>query len=228
MTAGEKPVLGYWDLRGLCEPIRLLLAYTGTDYEERNFKDRSEWESVKPTLGLDWPNLPYFIDGEVKLSQSTAILRHIARQHGLSGKSEAEMRRIDLVLDQSKDFFNSTFAKMCYDPDFHSKKDEFLSTLPQKLQEYEKFLGTGEWFAGENISFVDFIMYERLDWMRYFNVESVVKCTNLLAFMKRFEKLPKIEKYFNSGRYKKRPILAHMAQWGNKYEERVKHPLENV
>ena len=53
------------------------------------------------------------------------------------------------------------------------------------MQEYEKFLGTGEWFAGENISFVDFIMYERLDWMRYFNVESVVKCTNLLAFMKR-------------------------------------------
>ena len=59
-----------------------------------------------------------FISGEIKLSQSTAIIRHIARQHGLSGKSQAEMRRIDLVLDQSKDFFNSTFAKMCYDPDF--------------------------------------------------------------------------------------------------------------
>ena len=115
------------------------------------------------------------------------------------------------------------------------------------MQEYENFLGTGKWFAGEHLSFVDFIMYERLDWMRYFNVESVVKCTNLLAFMKRFllpylscfphilsilfcrfEKLPKIEEYFNSGRYKKRPILAHMAQWGNKYEERVRHPLENV
>ena len=62
---------------------------------------------------------------------------------------------------------------------------EFLNTLPQKLQEFEKFLGTGEWFAGDNISFVDFIMYETLDWMRYFNVESVVKCTNLLAFLRR-------------------------------------------
>ena len=29
-------------------------------------------------------------------------------------------------------------------------------------------------------------------------------------------------------RYKKRPILAHMANWGNKFEERVKHPLENA
>ena len=114
------------------------MAFTGTDYEERNFKDRSEWESVKPTLGLDWPNLPYFIDGEVKLSQSTAILRHIARQHGLSGKSEAEMRRIDLVLDQSKDFFNSTFAKMCYDPDFVRLIKPL--TNPQSLIIYLNFL----------------------------------------------------------------------------------------
>ena len=69
----------------------------------------------------DFKNAPLhyaFHSGEIKLSQSTAILRHIARQHGLSGKSDAEMRRIDLILDQSKDFFNSTFAKMCYDPDF--------------------------------------------------------------------------------------------------------------
>ena len=71
----------------------------------------------------DFKNVPafvyvHFISGEIKLSQSTAIIRHIARQHGLSGKSDAEMRRIDLILDQSKDFFNSTFAKMCYDPDF--------------------------------------------------------------------------------------------------------------
>jgi len=229
MTSVDKPALGYWDLRGLCEPIRLLLAYTGIDYEERTFGGASgpDWASVKPTLGLDFPNLPHFIDGEIKLSQSTAILRHIARQHGLSGKSDEEMRRIDLILDQSTDF-KMGFARMCYDPDFEKKKVEFLNTLPQKLQEFEKFLGTGEWFAGGNISFVDFIMYETLDWMRYFNVESVVKCTNLLAFMRRFEKLPKIEEYMNSGGYKKRPIFAKMAVWGNEYEERTKHPLENV
>ena len=52
----------------MCEPIRLLLAYTGTDYEDRRLVDRSEWASVKPTLGLDFPNLPYFIDGEAAFS----------------------------------------------------------------------------------------------------------------------------------------------------------------
>ena len=53
------------------------------------------------------------------MSQSTAILRHLARQHGLGGKSDAEMRRIDLVLDQSTDF-KMGFARMCYDPEFVS------------------------------------------------------------------------------------------------------------
>ena len=54
--------------RQLCEPIRLLLAYTGIDYEERTFGGANgpDWTSVKPTLGLDFPNLPHFIDGEAE------------------------------------------------------------------------------------------------------------------------------------------------------------------
>ena len=60
------------------------------------------------------------------MSQSTAILRHLARQHGLCGKSDAEMRRIDLVLDQSTDF-KMGFARMCYDPEFVSLKLQRLA-----------------------------------------------------------------------------------------------------
>jgi len=41
---------------------------------------------IKHSLGLDFPNLPYYIDGEVKLTQTNAILRHISRKHGLDGK----------------------------------------------------------------------------------------------------------------------------------------------
>ena len=53
-----------------------MLAYTGTtdDVEEVKYQfgagpdfDRSEWLKVKFTLGLDFPNLPYYIDGSVSL-----------------------------------------------------------------------------------------------------------------------------------------------------------------
>ena len=44
------PVLCYWDIRGLAQPIRLLLAHTGTEYEDRQLScgpgpkfDKSCW-----------------------------------------------------------------------------------------------------------------------------------------------------------------------------------------
>ncbi|XP_064633670.1 glutathione S-transferase-like [Lineus longissimus] len=84
------PVLGYWDSRGLGGPIRLLLAYCKEDFEDKHFVcgDGPEfsmecWHSVKDTLGLPFPNLPYYIDGDVKITQSNAICRHIARKHDL-------------------------------------------------------------------------------------------------------------------------------------------------
>uniref|UniRef100_A0A8B9DWX2 glutathione transferase n=1 Tax=Anser cygnoides TaxID=8845 RepID=A0A8B9DWX2_ANSCY len=45
--------------------------------------DKSQWINEKEKLGLDFPNLPYFIDGSTKLTQSNAILRYIARKHNM-------------------------------------------------------------------------------------------------------------------------------------------------
>uniref|UniRef100_A0A4X1UTN1 glutathione transferase n=1 Tax=Sus scrofa TaxID=9823 RepID=A0A4X1UTN1_PIG len=45
--------------------------------------DRGQWLSDKFKLGLDFPNLPYLIDGAHKLTQSNAILRYIARKHNM-------------------------------------------------------------------------------------------------------------------------------------------------
>lgn len=63
-------ILGYWDMRRLADAIRLLLEYTASTYAEKYRYvgdapgyDRSQWLSDKFTLGLDFPNLPYLIDG---------------------------------------------------------------------------------------------------------------------------------------------------------------------
>jgi glutathione S-transferase len=84
--------LCYWDIRGLAQPIRLLLEYTGTQYEDKKLScgpppsfDKSCWLDNKFSLGLDFPNLPYYIDGDVKLTQSNAILKHIGRKNNLVG-----------------------------------------------------------------------------------------------------------------------------------------------
>ena len=82
------------------------MTYLGVDFDEHQYEqgdapdyDRSAWLSVKETLGLTFPNLPYFIDGETKLTETNAIMKYIAAKHGpeLLGETPAEMARVEMV-----------------------------------------------------------------------------------------------------------------------------------
>jgi glutathione S-transferase len=82
------PVLAYWGIRGLANSIRQLLEYVGEKYEFKDYNTVPEpgWFGEKFNLGLEFPNLPYYIDQNVKLTQSGAILRYLARKHKLVAK----------------------------------------------------------------------------------------------------------------------------------------------
>ncbi|XP_039393633.1 glutathione S-transferase 2-like [Mauremys reevesii] len=217
--------LGYWDIRGLAHAIRLLLEYTGTPYEDKQYSpsgegpdyDRSQWTNEKEKLGLDFPNLPYLIDGQTKLTQSNAILRYIARKHKMAGESEEEMQRVDMLENQVMDF-RLAFARIVYNPDFEKLKPEYLEQLPGKLKLFSQFLGDRKWFAGEKLTYVDFLMYDVLDQHRMFVPKCLDKLKNLKDFLDRFEALEKIAVYMSSGRYMKAPIFWRAAQWSNKKE----------
>ncbi|XP_049528961.1 glutathione S-transferase Mu 6 [Dermacentor silvarum] len=112
-------VLGYWDIRGLGEPIRYLLAHAGVPYEDKRYSygkgpepSRDEWLAEKYKLDLDFPNLPYLIDGDVRMTQSQAILRYLGRKLGLVPKDEETLRRVDMLEHQVvKTLGPSTFRK---------------------------------------------------------------------------------------------------------------------
>lgn len=67
--------LAYWDIRGLASPIRNLLRYAAVDFEDEALAIEGppytleNWYNQKFTLELDFPNLPYLIDGDLKLTQ---------------------------------------------------------------------------------------------------------------------------------------------------------------
>nr|ACE81254.1 glutathione S-transferase mu4 [Tigriopus japonicus] len=214
------PVLCYWDIRGLAQPIRLLLEYTGTKFEDKQLVcgpgpnyDKSVWTNEKHKLGLDFPNLPYFVDGDRKITQSNAILRYIARKHNLLGQTEEEQMRVDIMAEQSMDFRNG-LVRLCYNQSFDQVKDDYLAALVSKLDEFAKFLGDRPWFAGESLTFVDFIMYELLDQHRVLAPEVVNQSPKLVDYLNRFEKLPPIEAYMKSDRFMKRPLNNRMAKFG--------------
>ncbi|XP_012887296.1 PREDICTED: glutathione S-transferase Mu 2-like [Dipodomys ordii] len=185
--------LGYWDIRGLAHAIRLLLEYTDTSYEEKKYSmgdapdyDRSQWLSEKFKLGLDFPNLPYLIDGAHKITQSNAILRYIARKHNLCGETEEEKIRVDILENQAWDT-RIQLGTICYSPDFEKLKPEYLEGIPDKMKLFSQFLGKRPWFAGDKITFVDFLAYDILDQHRMFEPKCLDAFPNLKDFISRFE-----------------------------------------
>ncbi|KAM8830351.1 glutathione S-transferase Mu 4-like [Synchiropus picturatus] len=215
--------LAYWDIRGLAQPIRLLLAYAGVEFEDKYYVcgdgptfDKSCWIKEKEQLGLDFPNLPYLIDGDVKITQSNAIMRYVARKANLCGATEEEQTRVDVMENQAMDFRNG-FVRVCYSQDCDKQKAGYLENLQGTLQRFSNFLGDRKWFAGDNITFVDFIMYELLDQHRMFE-PGCLKFKNLQDLMKRFEALEKIDAYMKSDRFLKTPVNNKMAKWGQQKE----------
>jgi len=212
------PILGYWNIRGLAQPIRLLLAYSGTEYEDKRYNmgpapdyDRSEWLNEKQTLGLDFPNLPYYLDGDVKLTQTLAILRYLARKNKLDGQTEEERLRAELAEQQLVDM-NTALVRISYDPNFETLKVDYLKNLPQSLELLSKFLGERPFLAGESITYADFLAYEVLDKINILAPEEVAKLDNLKKYHERVESLPQIANYLKSA--PKVPLNGPMAKFG--------------
>jgi len=219
------PTLGYWDIRGLAQPIRLLLAYKEVKYEDKLYGsgpppdyDRSQWLNEKFTLGLDFPNLPYFIDGDIKITQSLAILRHVARKNNLVGETEMERARADMLEQQLSDD-NRNFVMMNYafsGGEFPTLKANYLKTMPDVVGAISKFLGDRQFFAGPKMTYVDFIAYELIDKWILFEKSIVSNFPNLVSFHDRIEKIPSVAKYMASDKFIKWPLNGDMAKWGSR------------
>ena len=79
----KKLVFGYWAMRGGTRGngARYLLNYCGADYTEKTYNmDGVEWQQDKPNL-MPFCNLPYIIDGNVKISETLAVHQYIASKY---------------------------------------------------------------------------------------------------------------------------------------------------
>nr|AIR95626.1 GST m3 [Tetranychus cinnabarinus] len=210
------PVLGYWDFRGLVDPIRLLLAHTGVDYEYKVYKigpppefSKDEFRSIKHEFGFDFPNLPYYIDGDFKLTQKMAILRYLGRKHGLSGSEEAELTRCDLAEQAAEDLayylYRSWFAG-----EEASRKD-LSENLPVKLSEFDKFIGSGPFVLGAKVTYSDFLIYSTLDFLRVYDESFLENFDSLKNFLARIEALPNIGAFIKSDKFSRLPISRQFA-----------------
>ncbi|GFS39625.1 glutathione S-transferase Mu 1 [Nephila pilipes] len=210
-----KPTLGYWDLRGIAEPIRYLLHYKKVEFVDKRFQFRNdEWKRDKQRLGLDFPNLAYYIEGNnIKLTQSLTILRYLARKHDLEGKNDRDQLRIHLAEQQLNDL-RWSLRNLVVRDDFESSKIEFIKNIPQQLDAWEKFIGDRKYIAGNYITYVDFLAYETFDYYKFFHSSSFCDFPSLLVYRDRIQNLPELLEYFSSPVYKKWPLFGPGAKFG--------------
>ncbi len=123
---GPRFQLGYWKIRGLAHVSRLMFEYTGTAYKVASLSSclfcsspffslpqdvlheqgegpdfsRAAWLQAKIELEKVTPfaNLPYLLDSELArpLTESKAIVLHLARVLGLYGETEQERCDIEV------------------------------------------------------------------------------------------------------------------------------------
>jgi glutathione S-transferase len=107
---GQKLILGYWGIRGLGQHIRLLMSYLGLPFEDKIYTKREDWfENDKPSIGFAFPNIPYLIDGDFKLTESSAIQKYIinrAHNNELLGKNVQDTVRIESILGVFDDIWS--------------------------------------------------------------------------------------------------------------------------
>ena len=226
--------LGYWAIRGLAQPIRFLLAYAKAPFSEVRLgvnqdgsliaEESADWESHKQTLGVAFPNLPYLIDTsgptKIRLTQSNAVLRYLARRFDFYGDCESEQITIDLLQEEAYDFRNRIVkAAYALGDAYPAAFTEFTDTaLPRYLDGFESYLSKREassHFVGTRTSLVDFVLYE-LIWQASLMVPGSVSETNrptLFAFIESFAKHPAIATYMASRDYIERPINSPWASF---------------
>merc|ERR1712076_86087 len=228
--------LGYWKIRGLVGAARVLLEYCDADWSEKLYEahpkeddgkgqwhskwNLTEWtgdkESEQFQKNFHFPNLPWMKDGDVHLTQSTAILKYIARKFDIGQDlSESEARRVDLMTDQITDDRLGVFMWWYgFSPFKFEDREVFYSKrlLPQ-LTKFDTFMSKSTFVAGEQLTFVDFMLWEMLDSIQTFDAQVLSKFENLARFKVKFEALSKISAYIKSDRFIKGPFCNKMAIW---------------
>ncbi|MGH1469811.1 MAG: glutathione S-transferase family protein [Cellvibrionaceae bacterium] len=197
--------LTYFNIRGRAEIIRLILEETETPYIDE-FVELEQWAALKPTLPLQQLPVYTYMDeeGHNLLFQSHAIYRHLARKHNLYGKNETEHTRCDIVEETCKDIRTALFG-LFWNPEFDALRKQFESEqLPVFIQQLERLLQRNSesdlCFVGNQLTYVDFIVWALLDCIRPLSPASLDQSSLLTAFKSHFAKRPRINAYLQSER----------------------------
>ena len=164
------------------------------------FDNAAEWtDQDKQALGLDLPNLPYVIDGDVKITESAAVTIYLCDKYapelmGTTPEQRAKIMMLHLVL---KDHWQS------YHPIATMKGATQEAMADKAMESWPKIaavLGANNYLVGNSVTVADFIMWEMIQFTLAIcrDKRLYTTCPNLEAFTARMKAIPTFAAYLAS------------------------------
>lgn len=191
----------YFDIRARAEPIRVLLALAGQPFTDTRVTF-DDWPNHKPKAPLG--QAPWLIerDGDAivrQVPQSQAILRHLARVHGLYGAGEDQHLACDVALETVTDL-RAASAPVRFGPgskDLDARAKFRAETLPHHLNRLKTLLAAGgTWLAGSAPTVADVALFDIVETLVAWEADCLADAPELTAFADRFRRIGALADYF--------------------------------
>ncbi|KRX79405.1 putative splicing factor, arginine/serine-rich 7 [Trichinella sp. T6] len=186
--------LVYFDIRGLAEPIRLLLHDQRVQFLDNRIQQK-DWPEMKSQMLFG--QVPCLYEDDQPIVQSGAIMRHLGRRFGLYGNAE-EMTYVDQIYEGVVDL-RLKYARLIYSDSFHDSKGKFVNeVLPDELAKFEKILTRKKYILDDEITFADYALAELLDVLLILSSTCLENFTALTIYHSRFMNRPNLKNYLSS------------------------------
>ncbi|XP_053253647.1 glutathione S-transferase P [Podarcis raffonei] len=202
-----KYTITYFPVRGRCEAMRMLLADQGQEWKE-DVVTMEIWTKGDLKKSCVFGQLPRFQDGDFLLYQSNAILRHLARNHGLYGQDAREATLLDMVNDGVEDL-RVKYGRLIYQ-NYEGGKADYIKALPGELRPFENLLAQNDggktFIVGKQISFADYNLLDLLNVHLVLAPDCLASLPLLASYVQRLNARPLLKAFLESDAHKQRPI----------------------
>ena len=147
------------------------MEYMGQPYEMIEYEvtdgpefSKASWFDVKFKLGLPYPNLPYLMDEDVKLTETIAIHRYLADKYmpELLGRTESDRAEVTML---EGIICGSGLKNAVTHPCYANEKDKSLKAIKDKLPAVVNYIKGKKFLIGNEPVWLDFYFFELLEFM---------------------------------------------------------------
>ena len=105
--------------------------------------------------------------------------------------------------------------------DFEKAMETVRFMLASSLKQLDEWFDKNgcKWLGRDQLTYVDFMAYEYLDWYRVFAKSKPIfeKFPNVSAYMKRFEELPNLKEYIASDQHRLADCVSPFVRIGHRW-----------